>query len=519
MATVRHCVIIILAVLFSLALTVVGNAQTPKRGGTLIVGTAKDPHGLDPHKDVATQGITILKQIYDSLLNINDEGAIIPGLAESTPSQPDPVTYVFTLRRGVKFHNGADFDAQDVKFSFDRLMSREISLYWKTYEGLIKSVEIMNPYKVKLTLARPNVVFLDMVAKYPEMHIVPRSSGTMITHPNGTGPFKFKEWIRDDRLVLVRNESYWEKGLPYLDQIIYKPFPEEAIRVINLKTGNVDLVHNLPVADAIELKRDPRIKIMGRSGGLTEQIWINTTKPPFDNKKVRQAFAYGIDRQAIAESVFMGYAEVADDLFPSWHWAHNPNVKSYPYNPERARALLREAGYSDKNPFSFTLSCNNEKIYVDQSVIIQAQLAKIGVKVNVEPQEKSFWFDALLGRNGRDYEASLQDTADEMTDLQWAYRFFSSKSYYNNTGYNSERYGKKGAQNLEIERIFDEVVKMTDKSRTRKMWDDAQRMILDDLPILRLSYYQNIIAMRDYVKNHKILTRNFVPLKGVWVEK
>lgn len=495
------------------------HAQTPKRGGTLIIGTQQDPQGIDAHKDLAIQGIAIMPQIYDGLLNIDDEGNVVPGLAVSMPEQPDPVTYIFTLRKGVKFHNGADFDAQDVRFSFDRLTNKDISRHWKDAQDMIKSVEILDSYKVRITLHSPNVIFLETIGKMPETRIVPRGAPNEITFPIGTGPFKFKEWIKDDRLVLVRNENYWEKGLPYLDQIIYKPFTEPTTRVINLKTGKLDLVHNLPITDAVELKKDPRMKIIGRSGGETHQIWLNTTKPPFDNKKVRQAVAYGMDRKAVTDSVFMGFAEVAEDLFPSWHWAHNPNIKSYPYNPERAKALLKEAGYSAEKPLSFDLMCANEPVLTDQLVIIQAQLAKIGVKMNILAVDKSFRVDSMFGRKGRDYEALIAYSSDDMTDLQWTYRFFYSKSYYNHTGYNSERYGKKGPQNPEVDRLLGEMIRINDRNQARKMYDSIQKLLLDDMSLIKVCYAENIIGMRNYVKNHKVLTRNSIPLKRVWIDK
>lgn len=511
-------VVVVASILTSWCVT--GNAaEMPRRGGTLIIATEKDPHGLDTHKDVAVQGINILPQIYDSLINIDDEGKLVPGLAISIPSQPDPVTYVFTLRKGVKFHNGASFDAQDVKFSFDRLMNKEISLYWKTNQDMIKSVEVLEPYKIKITLKSPNLAFLDMMAKYHEFQIVPRGTGADIKNPIGTGPFKFKEWTKDDRLVLVKNEQYWDKGFPYLDQIIYKPFPEETTRALNFKTGAVDLIHNLPIVEAVQLKKDPSVKVLGRSGGMLDQVWLNTCKPPFDNKKVRQAVAFGIDRQAIAESVFMGFSEIAHNLCPSWFWAYNPNIRPYSYDPEKAKNLLKEAGYTPDNPLTFTISCTNEQIFIDQAVIIQAQLSKIGVKVNVLPLEKSYWFDGNLGRMGRDFEASLNHSSDDMTDLQWFQRYLAAKSYYNYTGYNSERYGRKGAQNPDVERLFSEIEKSSDKNFVRKTYDRVQALVLDDMPIYRLGFIQNLIAMKGYVKNHKILTRNTVPLKAVWIEK
>jgi peptide/nickel transport system substrate-binding protein len=470
---------------------------------------------MDTHKDVAIQGIAILPQIYDSLINFDDEGNLIPGLAVSMPKQPDPVTYIFTLRKGVKFHNGASFDARDVKFSYGRMMNKDISRYWKRYQKMIKSIEVLDPYKLKITLNYPYVAFLDILAKNHEFQIVPRGTGAKMEKPIGTGAFKFVEWIKDDRLTLVRNENYWIKGQPYVDKIIYKPFPEPTIRVLNLKTAKVDVVHNLPAKDAVELKKDPKIKVIGRSGGLTEQFWMNTTKPPFDNKKVRQAISYGIDRETIAKSVFLGTAEVTHSLYPSWFFAYDPKVKFYKYNPEKAKALLKEAGYLAKNPLSFSIQCTNAPIFVDQATIIQSQLKKIGVKAEVMPLEKSYWYDGLLGRKGRDYEASLEDSSDDMTELQWGYRFYGADSYYNQVAYNSERRGKKGAQNPEVVRLHKKLLETTDKNKRKKLYND----ILDDAPMIYLSFWQNIIGMRDYVKNHNVLTRNNVPLKEVWVEK
>jgi len=519
MKAYRSFLILLFLSFLSLLLVCSGNAGTPKRGGTLIIGTEADPHGMDTHKDPALAGISILPQIYDCLINFDDEGNLVPGLARSMPEQPDRVTYIFTLRKGVKFHNGADFDAHDVKFSYDRVMNKEISHYWKRHQAMIESVEVLDPYKVKITLKSPYPAFLDLTAKLHEFQIVPRGSGKSITHPIGTGAFKFKEWIKDDRLILVKNEHYWKKGLPYLDEIIYKPFPEPTTRVLNLKTGKVDMVHKLPIKDALELKKNPRIKVIGRSGGQTEQLYLNTTKPPFHDKKVRQAIAYGIDRKEIVDSVFMGFAEVPGDLFPSWFWAHNPTLKSYPYNPQKAKALLKEAGYDEKNPLTFTITSTNSPIFIDQGVIVQAQLAKIGVKAEILPVEKSYWWDSLLGRKGRDYQASIEDFSDEMTDLQWIYRFFAAKSYYNNSAYNKERYGKKGFQNPEVERRIQEVLKVRDREKAREMWNEIQQMILDDAPMVYLAFYQNVIAMWDYVKNHKVLTRNIVPLAEVSVDK
>jgi len=515
----RFFLVFVVVSALCISMIVPGHTAQPKRGGTLIIGTQKDPHGMDTHKDVAIQGIAILPQIYDSLVNFDDEGNLVPGLAVSMPEQPDPVTYVFNLRKGVKFHNGADFDAQDVKFSYERMMNKDISRYWKKYRKMIKSVEILDPYKVKITLNDPYIAFLEIMAKNHEFQIVPRGTGDHITRPIGTGPFKFEEWIKDDRLTLVRNENYWVKGLPYLDKIVYKPFPEPTIRVINLKTAKVDVVHNLPAKDAVELKKDPGIKVIGRSGGLTEMVWFNTTKPPFDNKKVRQAIAYGIDREVVAKSVFLGTAEVGYSLFPSWFFAHDPEVKFYQYNPEKAKELLKEAGYSANNPLSFTMQCTNAPIFVDQATIIQSQLGKIGVKVEVLPLEKSYWYDGLLGRKGRDYEGSLEDSSDEMTELQWAYRFFGGDSYYNQVAYNSERMGKKGAQNPEVVRLYKKIFATSDRDERKKSWNELQKLILDDMPLLYLSFWQNIIGMRGYVENHKVLTRNNVPLKEVWLEK
>jgi peptide/nickel transport system substrate-binding protein len=497
------------------------NAGPPKRGGTLVIGAEKEPNGIDLHKSLGGQGVTVLSQIYQSMLIIDDEGNLIPGLAVSMPEQPDPATYIFTLRKGVKFHNGADFDARDVKFSFDRLMNKKLSRYYRRYQELIKSVEILDPYKVKITLKKPNIMFLDFMGRTNQMFIVPRGAPDLIKHPIATGPFKFVEWRKDDRITLVRHERYWEKGLPYLDKIVYKTIPEKTTRFINLKTAQIVVMHTVSPTAAIELKKEPGIKVLGRPGGQTSELWFNTTKYPFNNKKVRQAFAYGIDREAIAESAFSGLAEVAYDLFPSWHFAHNPNIKAYPYDPEKAKALLKEAGYKlkGKKRLRTTLLTVNETPLTDQAVIIQAQLEKIGVSVSILAVEKPYRSDAAYGRRGRDYEFLLEDMSDDQTEAQWTYRIYGGKSFSNHPAYNSERYGKKGQQNPEVEALFAKIFVTPDRDQRRRMYDDLQKMIIDDVPGLRLNFRQNVVAMRGYVKNHKILTRDTVPLQRVWVEK
>ena len=393
----RHCVLV---AFLTITLLVTGAQPmvlaAPKRGGTLTVIIAEDVRHLDIIFDGGTEGRYVNNQVTDGLVNTDRNGKIVPALAETWTVSADGTVYTFKLRRNVKFHDGTDFDASDVKWNLDRLLDSKVSYAANRYRTFIKSVEVLDNYTVRITTPGPNPDFMPLIAagRETDFHspeaVQKWGRDYGVRAIVGTGPFKFKEWIKGERLVLVRNENYWKPGLPYLDSIVYRPMPEESLRVVSLRAKQADVALDPALADVAKLRDDERFKVMTYSGGTLNLIYFNTCKKPFDDLRVRQALYYGIDRKAIAEAVFYGFAEPGSGIFPSWHWAHDKTWERtiFPYNPQRAAELLTQAGFSQRNPLEFTLTTSDASEYVDQATLVQNQLAKIGVKAKVLPLDK-----------------------------------------------------------------------------------------------------------------------------------
>jgi peptide/nickel transport system substrate-binding protein len=242
----------------------------PKRGGTLHVSFAEWPKNLHNQIDSGTEGVYVQVNMRDALLNIDANGNIVPGLAKELPEMPDDVTYIFQLREGVKFHNGTDFDCDDVLYTYDRLLGKiegEKSTQAPRYSGHMESVECLDKYTVKITLKAPWEDFINLMAfdKYQDMlsreAVEELGDDYGLTGAVGTGPFKFKEWVKGDHITLVRNEDYWGEP-PYLDEIVYKAIPEESTRILSFLTGETDLMLDPPLKDVAALDEDPKVRVL-----------------------------------------------------------------------------------------------------------------------------------------------------------------------------------------------------------------------------------------------------------------
>ncbi|MCP4403888.1 MAG: ABC transporter substrate-binding protein, partial [bacterium] len=284
----------------------------------------------------------------------------------------------------------------DMVYSINRILDPDNKSYiHKKYANILESVEAADDYTLKIVLKTPDNAFM---AKMIDRDFSPVSQeaveeagedyGTKVVV--GTGPFKFVEWLQGDRIVFERFEDYWQEDLPYLDKIVCKIIPEEATALMQLRLGEVHILEDVARKDIATLEEDENIVVELVTGVQHEQIYLNTANPPFDDIRVRQALSHAIDRQVIIEAVFEGYAVVSPGPYHPWFWTHNPEWEQpYPYDPEKARKLLEEAGYGPDNPLKFELLATNQDMFVDQSVIIQAFMAEVGAQVEVLPIDKS----------------------------------------------------------------------------------------------------------------------------------
>ena len=522
----RKRLLLPLAAVFLLILAIAWpiQAQSPKRGGTITITFDVNPWSFDPNKIPGIVGGLVDYHIYDGLYNYNARGQAVLALAESV-DQPNPLTYVFKLRRGVTFHDGRPFTSQDVKYTFDRVMAPDAKgiLSAPLRDG-VKSVEAVDPFTVRITLKDRWPEFEKVLANYGAK-IVNREAVEAagndygIKAAVGTGPFKFVEWITDDRVVMDRNPAYWKRGLPYLDRIVLKIIPDPQVRSINVLNRTVDVDMVAPFKELRSFRQNDTLQVLGGLSNFTEIVWLNTSRPPFNNKAIRQAFHFGINRDLILRTVFAGYAEPAVDLFPPHYWAHDSSLEA-PYDPDRATQLLHEAGFSRNNPAKFDLLVTNLPIFTDQAVLIQNQLNRVGFQVNIVSVDQTTLFDYLEGRRGRrqtDWQAALQQyAASGMTAFDFAWKRYHSKAPQNYMQYNLPG----GASNLRVDELLDRARSEVDRGRAKAMYVQISRMILEDAPTIRLSFVKAVVVAQKHVKGLEVPELNINTLfDTVWLDK
>ncbi|MBI2303576.1 MAG: ABC transporter substrate-binding protein [Chloroflexi bacterium] len=377
-------------------------------GGQLLV-TGRSTTVLDPDNQSGGRDAFNHWNMYDGLTSLNTKGEIIPGLAESWEI-PDPTTIILKLRKGVKFHDGTDFNAQAVIFNFDRRANPDRIGYPKFKSKvapdfeLAKTYEALDDYTVKITLFRPSVSFLysglsgttsaGAVGWMVSPAAVKKYNNDLRQASVGTGAFMFEEWKMDDKIVFKKNPSYWQKGIPYLDGITWLVIPDTTVALTMLKNKQAHMDNWMTEKEVPLVKADPDLVL----GFKTMPGWIsfemNLKKSPFDKLAVRQAMAYAIDRKAISDVVFQGLVPPADAWFPPGTWPYDPSIKGYPYDMAKAKEKLKEGGYPDGFDVDITVS-EAQPEYIASAEVIQEMLRKIGVRAKLQVTERAKALDMM----------------------------------------------------------------------------------------------------------------------------
>jgi len=500
-------------------------AQAIRRGGTLNAIVKEDMLNLNPVVDGGFEGEMVDDQISDSLVNVGPHGETVPGLATSWAVAADAVTYTFRLRQGVTFHDGTPFDAEVVKFNWDRMLDPKVGYAARQYSNLIKSVRVVDKYTIEVVTPRPNADFIDSLTTDDEVRM---HSPTAIQKWGkdygskaavGTGPFKFVEWVPDQRIVLERNDHYWKPGLPYLDRIIYRPTPEESLRMIFLRARRADVVFEPSLADAKRLTKDSRFVVVSAPGSTLNFMYFNTCKAPFNDIRVRQALSYGVDRKAIAEAVFLGFAEPASGIFPSWHPAYDKQWEGtiYPYDPIKAKDMLNQAGFNDAHPLSFSLHTTNVSEYVDEVQLVQNQLAKIGVKVTPNVVEKAalagLW-NPPQGQNPT-FDVGLYRLKFGKLTKQYTWSSYSADAPFELTWYNRAC----GYKNQEMPPLLDNALTTLDRQQAVAVDRQISAIAIHDAPRILLSWGKNVNIIQSYVRGMGMDVQNWFPLETIWLAK
>jgi peptide/nickel transport system substrate-binding protein len=361
--------------------------------GQVVIAQGGDPSTLDPHMHAENFTFAVVHNVFDHLVRRSvKQGQLAhePGLATSWTNL-NPTTWEFKLRPGVKFHNGEEFNAEAVKFSIERVLNPDQKARWRWAFADIERVDVVDPLAVRIVTKVPfptlitNLAFCMPIV--PPKYVREQGDTHIATKPVGTGPFKFVRWRKDEALVLEANESYW-RGSPKIKTLMFRPIPDESTRVAALSTGEIDIARGVPPSLVKQIADNPRTRVAKVPSALNIHVILDTLKDgPLRDKRVRQAINYGVDKEAIIKSILEGNGGAVGGPLTPVMFGFAPDVKPYPYDPERAKRLLAEAGFPQG--ISLTLNSPNGRYLKDKEVneAIAGQLARIGVRTQVVAHE------------------------------------------------------------------------------------------------------------------------------------
>src|SRR5216117_129437 len=388
-------------------------ADAPKKGGTLRVAFYIEAATMDPHLSGSKIDRQVYHNIYEPLVTLDVRLGIKPGLAESW-SQPDPKTLVFKLRRGVKFHDGTDFNAESAKFNFNRMKTEAKSLR-KGEVANIDSVDVVDATTIKINLKKPDASLLATLTDRAGMMVSPkvvqeRGAGLeRDARGAGTGPFEFVEWVKDSHLVIKRHDNYWNKaGGPYLDRVRYRPIPDDVVKIQSLQAGEIDVMDYVQPRDVTAVKADKNVVVVDVPSLAAFSYQLNHGRPPFNVRALRQAVAYAMDLEQIVKGVWLNVGYPANGPIPPTSWAYDRTIAPIKRDLARVKAKLAEGG--QPNGFTFTMTTNNIPINVQEAEVIQAQLREAGITMKIKLVDSA---TLLSDGNNKNFE---------MISYQWSGR-------------------------------------------------------------------------------------------------
>ena len=458
---------------------------------TLVIGQGADAKSLDPHASNDNPSSNIRVQIYDRLMDLDENGVPQPMLAESW-ERPDDKTIIFHLRKGVKFHNGDEMKASDVKFSLERaLASPEVSHILAGING----VEVLDDYTVKVTTEKPMAAILNNLSHITIAILSERATkeagDKFGQNPVGSGPYKFVSWQSGDRVTLEAFPEYWQGEAP-VKNVVYRNIVEETNRTIGLETGELDIIYDIQGLDKNKLRDDERfVLIEGPQVSMT-YLGFNMKKAPYDNPKVREAISYAIDQKPIIDTVFLGAGEAGNSIIGPNVWGYY-DVEKYTQDIEKAKALLAEAGFPDG--FKAKIWVNDNPVRRDTAVILQDQLKQIGIDLTIETVE---WGAFLDGTARGDHEMFLLGWGTVTRDPDYGMYELISSSTMGAAG-NRAFYS-----DPEMDKMLVAGKVELDPEKRKEIYKEIQIKIRKDIPMYMIAYpLQNVVTQKN-IKNFKL---------------
>lgn len=480
----------------------IAHAQKPIYGGSITIAQGVEPPGLDP--TTATSAAiprVVYSNILEGLVKIDRNGKIAPALVRDFKISKDGKEYTFILKKGVKFHDGKPFDAEDVKFTFERLMDPKTATAHPEYYKDIDSVQVVDSHTVKIKMKNVNSMFLFNLARPDSIIVNKQAVDRLKSAPIGTGPFKFVEWVRGDHITLAKFDDYHRKGIPYLDKVTFKFIGDPSAQIASLKAGDIDVIaYDVSPENALLLEKDPKFKVLNGYATTKVILSTNNSRKPFNDVRIRRAMAHAIDRTALIKGAMSGYGVPIGSHMDPGNPYYIDLTPYYPYNPEKAKQLLKEAGYADG--FEAVIKLPERYVYARRSgEIIADMFSQVGIRLKIELTEWGQWIDRVF--KNADYDLTVIGHAEPF-DIN----IYANPKYY--FRYDSPKF-QETLKKAEME---------ADPKIRKELYIACQKIITEDAVNGFLYVLPSLPTMKKEIMNWwKDYPMTAVDVTEVWIQK
>lgn len=481
----------------------------PQSGGTLVFARTQSPTSLDLHREITANNAFAIDKIFEPLLAFDAEGEIEPWLASDYSASEDGLVWTFTLREGVTFSDGTPLTPADVVYSLERHLEVGGPL---PLGAPVTSVEAQGEDTVVITLSAPYTPFAAELAGFSN-GILPADLGgvdeeTFFKNPVGTGPFVVDEWTEGGDISFTANESYWQDGKPYLDEVVYRLVQDDNQLVAQLQSGQVDVIDTVSSANVATLQANTSLAVSITPGWQVEELFFNTLDEHFQDRDVRRAVSYALDREGIVEATSFGTAEVAGSVLPPSIPGYDGSITTLDYDVDAAKAALADSAFPDGFTTKLLVASGND-LRAQEAQIIQAQLAEIGITVEIESIDLAAFRERF---RAFDYSFMLNGATSDAADPNGIVTFQADPEGGTN-GYWTHY------ENPEVTALIAEGRTLPDGEERTQVYSQIQQLIAEDAPFIPLSYPSTIKASAATVQGLTVLPNGSVRLQDTWLEQ
>lgn len=496
----------LLAFVMALVLAMLAGCGGSQSGGatTLTFAMGAEAKTLDPHNATDSPSGYAFGAIYEGLVTFNEKLETVPQLAETHSVSPDGLTYTFNLRKNVKFHDGEPLNATAVKKSFERVLNPDLKLARaRLFEPFIKEIQIPDDHTVKIILHEPFGAFLSHMSSGAAAVISPKAIDTygadLSKNAAGTGPFKLKDWTPGDKMTLERNPDYWGPK-PQVERLVLKPVPEAGSRVVMLEKGEADAIFPLPATDVERLQANSDVVV--KVEATNRVVYITLGKNPiFNDKRVRQAFNYAVDKEAITSKLLKGLGSPAKSALGPNNFGY-VEAGYYEYNVERAKALLQEAGVNPQGT-KIKLWTPDGRYLGDRQAaeLVMANLKDLGFEIEFQTWEWGAYLDELDKLEEGSYEMILIGWAPSTGDADHGLRpLFTKDSIDNNSFFTDPR----------LDDLFAQGQRESNAQKRQQIYTDAQTILFDEAPWIYLYSINTTVGLRKGVSGVRVYANEHI---------